>query len=344
MSIIVATAELTQDHPVQGGWRCNSWKTINGHNRQSNKYASCLFRNDRPYHQHVVISIDDDLTIDEHAKLWSSISRQLRQRQVTAFYVREFNGRDRIHYHLLTTNYQNEDIYKSIETDFVRVHVEPVKDRWAICRYIVKCEEYEYKRVYFHQDNTLVKIGVIQAKGKTFWSKPAIELWKEIIVQEQGIAVYKHDTYYEAIELHHLVEPSISFPRLWRHLALLRLHAVKREERLERRVVTSQFPSQQREEVVVDLVVVANRGDSTFPTNSVADQGSRTPVIPCVPVLGGEPAKQIVNLRVSSNPSVEPVHLVLCVSAKQISVCVHALSECWGEIFPRPPPKNHPSR
>lgn len=308
MPNILADPPFLQDNPDEGGWRCNSWKTINGHARQSRKYASCLYRNDRPYYHHVVISIDADLTIEDHRQLWKSIARKLRQRGVTAFYVREFNNRGRLHYHLLTATPLPHSTYTDLETDIIRIHVEHVMDRWAICRYVVKASDHhDDKRRYFHQMNTLDKVGTIQAKGQAFWSKPQRELWSEVTEREKAIASYKPDTYDEAFELHHLVEPSMSFPAVWRTLASQRFNAVEREKRLERRVVTGQLTGEHGKEVVGQLEVVAHGLDGALPSYPVADQRRRASVIPGVPVLLGVLDEQPVDAGVSPDPSVELV-------------------------------------
>lgn len=226
-----------EDRPPLGDWRCNSWKTVNGYRRQSRKYATCLIRNPRPYHDHVVVSIDADLTIEDHRRLWSKIARQLRRRGVVAFWVREINRRGRVHYHLVTATEVAPTTYTDLELDHdhVRVEVEPIRSRRNVCCYVVKSRDiHADSRRYFHSDNSLDKIGTV---GR-FWAKPQRAIWSEVIAHERELSDHRQAVYYEATELSDLVGEYIPFGDIIRRLTS---QAVEREKRNERGIIARQL-------------------------------------------------------------------------------------------------------
>ena len=188
----------------------------------------------RTYHHHVVISIDANLTILEHTQLWSKISRKLKSNGVVAFCVREINRRDRVYYHLISASYVPLGKYKTVEATDIRVHVEPIKDRYGLSYYVLKAsDEHEHKRRYFAKDNTLSKIGTIG----DFWGKPHKTLWSTVIDNERKLASYRESVEWEAQSLHDLVDPALPFAKIVRILCSQAVRRAERKERAERGIL-----------------------------------------------------------------------------------------------------------
>ena len=68
----------------------------------------------REMNEEAGIPRDADLTALEHRQLWESVSRKLKAKGVVAFWTREINSRDRVHYHLITASYVPPDDYKAM--------------------------------------------------------------------------------------------------------------------------------------------------------------------------------------------------------------------------------------
>jgi len=212
---------LIELDPVSGAYNCRSWKTLNGYDRQARKIARCLVINSKtkPYLQHVVVSIDDHMTVELHKKLWASLCRQLKSLGVIAFWSREINLRGRVHYHLITTTFFKPELYSQLASEKIRVHVQTITSSYHLCHYVLKAK-YGQRRIYFSKSNKLSKIGTI---GK-FWDKPIAKLWSDVIDYEKSLTPFMEVVYAEAkFIIHPMVDTEYSLRKVMRTMAHFKL-------------------------------------------------------------------------------------------------------------------------
>jgi hypothetical protein len=138
----------------------------------------------KPYNHLVIVKIMEELTADRHIAEWKKIRRTLGRKGIEAFWTREINRRNWLHYNFILTTNQSADelrsIFKSAFADLPhQVHVDRVASPILWSRYIVKAKTQGYdswgkwksdkwssKRVLFKRDTGLEKHGTI---GK-FWA------------------------------------------------------------------------------------------------------------------------------------------------------------------------------
>jgi hypothetical protein len=200
------TVNFQQEIPQFGKVDATGWKTENGAINEAKQLTYCLLHN-RHLFFHSVISFNRDLTEIDHKRIWKHATRELRK-AILAHYTRELNYRGRIHYHLLiASNHEQHALCNTLKNSLPReirsvseVHLESVKDQFAIASYVTKMklsgydaygkwtqDKHKTKRRLFVKECKLTKHGTIG----DFWIRPRNDIWQECIARERGIAKYK---------------------------------------------------------------------------------------------------------------------------------------------------------
>ena len=179
-----------------------------GYLNEAKKLAMCLLRNRKamshPYAWAVHINLNVELPPKTVTCLWAAACRTLRRRGIDAFWVREPNRSNKVHYHLIVKNaIDKKDLERAIEEAMPdrkqvkwRKRIERIENEWFYARYIVKAKVaghvkgrrvedlYARKRLLFKANLKLEKYGVV---GE-FWERPKKTLWAEIREREKRIA------------------------------------------------------------------------------------------------------------------------------------------------------------
>jgi hypothetical protein len=174
--------------------------SINSYLKAADTLARCLIINAKStaYGWLATLNIQENLTADGHKRIWAKISRRLKG--IEAFWLREVNWADNLHYHLIITGEHQEEeladtLRASVEGIKASVHAAPIKSVVAWCRYIVKArvagvdnwgewssDKHHGKRVLFARYCGLSKHGTI---GK-FWATPLAELKQQVVREKQA--------------------------------------------------------------------------------------------------------------------------------------------------------------
>lgn len=193
-------------------YRPKGWTdTVVGYQREAKQWAMCLLRNrrlmKRPYTWAVHINLNEEFPPDQLGPMWTKVARKLEGRGIVALWVREANRLNKLHYHIVVKNIIGKTaLKKAIEESMPsrtvvkwRKRVEPIKNEWRLCHYVVKAKVkgrnkigvvvddlYWAKRLLFKAKMPFRKVGIIG----DFWEqgKSKSKLWNDIKTIEKKIS------------------------------------------------------------------------------------------------------------------------------------------------------------
>ncbi len=209
----------------------SGWKSLDGYFNESKRLSICLLinaKNTQKYTLHAIVKFAGDMTPDEHQEVWKKFTRNMRQKGIIAFWVREPTLENQVHYHLIVVAPQAIETAKdAIEKacprshiDRLKLHFGAIEHQVGFCHHISKAkvegyinekytsDKWQMKRLLFAKDIKLEKHGSI---GK-FWLLPKATIWKGVIEREKGIKLHEDQVYEDAKRLYQLV--SVSVPSL----------------------------------------------------------------------------------------------------------------------------------
>ena len=184
--------------------------TVLGYQREAKQWAMCLLRNrrlmNRPYTWAVHINLNEEFPPDQIGPMWQKVSRKLEDMGIVAVWVREPNSLNKLHYHIIVKNVIGKTALKKAIEDAMpsrkivqwRKRVEPIKNEWRLCHYVVKAKVkgrnkkgvlvedlYRTKRLLFKANMPFRKVGTIG----DFWEqgKSKTKLWNDIKAIEKKI-------------------------------------------------------------------------------------------------------------------------------------------------------------
>ncbi len=261
------TTKLYQEKPVYSkpslhkpkGW-CDS---ILGYQNEAKRWALCLLRNRktmrRPYTWAVHLNINEHVPVETISPMWAKVKRKLNDRGIVAFWAIEANRLNKLHFHLIVKNEITEaNLKKAIDESMPprstmkwRKRVEPIKNEWRLCHYVVKArvsgrnrqgvvvdDLYRRKRLLFHPKLPFKKVGTIGY----FWEngKSKKKLWDEIKAIEKKIDEGWADHRVQKIVkyIHELVGEAVPFEKIRRSYS----HAAN-EQQIEAWLKTMNFGS-----------------------------------------------------------------------------------------------------
>lgn len=234
--------QLFQDEPEYGKRICgrepHGWTTLRGYWREASKQCQLLDLNrslrGKLYTWGVSLNIEHALEIAEVKRVWEHVSRELRRRDVVAFWVREPSPANHCNYHLLIasdhTKLELRDAIDASIPDGIQYHkqIDAIASQWSYTRYIVKAkvrgyvggkfrlDRYADKRLLFIKKSGLQKHGIIGS----FWVRPKGELWQTVIAREKRIAdgLTSPEVRAEVERLYELLDGTASRRRIERSL------------------------------------------------------------------------------------------------------------------------------
>ena len=177
---------------------------------EAKQWAMCILRNrrlmQRPYTWAVHINLNEEYPPDEFSPMWKKVARKLEDRGIVCLWVREPNRLNKLHYHIIVKNQISKaDLKQAIEDAMPsrnvvqwRKRVEPIKNEWRLCHYVVKAKVKGYnkqsvfktdlygaKRLLFKANMPFRKVGTIG----DFWEqgKSKTKMWEDIKAIEKKI-------------------------------------------------------------------------------------------------------------------------------------------------------------
>lgn len=175
---------------------------------EAKRLTACILRNrrssGRPIVWFVTIYVWPILHPSEIASLWKKSCRKLKQRGMTAIWVREPTRSNKVHYHILVVAPIDEaELVAAVEAAMpprkqIGWHkkILAVSNEWWLTNYVTKnkiagrkkgkllADKHAPKRLLFKTNTKLKKFGAIG----DFWVRPKKVLWREICEIERRIS------------------------------------------------------------------------------------------------------------------------------------------------------------
>jgi len=184
--------------------------SVLGYINEAKQWAMCVLRNrrlmKRPYAWAVHINLNDEYPPDQISPMWKKVARKLEDRGIVCLWVREPNGLNKLHYHIIVKNQiSRAELKKAIEDAMPprsvvkwRKRIEPIINEWRLCHYVFKAKVrghskkgvlvddlYRGKRLLFKANMPFRKVGTIG----DFWEqgKSKTKMWDDIKAIEKKI-------------------------------------------------------------------------------------------------------------------------------------------------------------